>query len=585
MALVYVALFLSVLMIAVAFAVDLGNLRQQKTNGQAAADAAALSGAQLLSSSTANSWYYNAATTAFNSLGLNAPAVTSGTSYASDCGSGCRDYSYTSGSTTYFTKVTTPWQGDATTLGVQVCWNVPTSFATIFGYSVFPTCAGAAAQQGASSPGTTGGGCGVNSELFNTNKVVPNASGGINGGTLLQTTYDTYDSPPNGNGTQVPLDTSKVYLVVQDQYGNFSTPAATLTDQSPAGSPMTKVLISYTVPMTMATFTATLSVTDLNGKNCGETGWTTCTNQESFFESHDTDGDSSIDVFSDGDEDITPLGTVVDLGTGLVTAKFADETPINPLTTVLYIDGTQIPNGYPNTTTAITNPPTDQYAMTTWPPSGWGLVSSANSQEYGQLSGTSTANISVVLTDNVRGSGPPKSVPTGYPSFHGNPGMPIAGYPVTITPLIWSPTAPNLTGTPAAGITAQTGTTGLDGTAYFSFTDTVKESVYFVVSYGSGANNIYGTGTVDQQAGIGFNAATVPTGLTPETDAPAWPNPGGFNETMAWSPANLTNGWHSVFFYTKDGDQNKAGGDCGFVDWMFTGKGGTGSGGSLRLVS
>lgn len=577
-AIVYTALAITLLMIVAAIVVDLGNARQQKTGAQAAADAAALSGAQLLNSTTTDSWYWAAANSVFHSLGLSYTVLDDTTPYAS-CGAGCRDYSYTAQGTTYHAKVTTPYAGVATELGVQACWSVATSFAPVIGTQSLPFCALAVAQGGTVSHGSSNGGCGATTEFFNTSTITPNAGGGVDGGTVISTVYDTTAS---GTGTNLPLDTAHIYFVVQDPYGNFlklgpGPGGYTLTDQS--GGAMTKVMISYTVPATMDTFSATLGARDTSGKDCGQTGWTTCTTEENLFENPDADGDTSYDVVSDGDEQITPPGgAITDVSKTNISGTFHDETNINPMTTALIVDGSGIPfNG-------TTTPTTSGYSMSVVPPAGWNTPSGADSAIYVDTTPPgptpSSVTITVLLTDNIQGKGNPPGAPKAPRGQHY--GLPVAGYPVTVSAALAGG------GTPNATPGSQSGLTGPNGMVSFTFTDTTAESVVFSATYGPPAPGytgpVSGSGSLTAEAGYGFNGAPAPGGLPGNAWPAPWPSPGGGNETMTWSPANLTNGWHSLFLYTKDSDQNKAGGDCGFVNWSFPATGGVGSGGSLSLI-
>ena len=170
LALIFLALFLTILMIMAAIVVDIGNARQQRASAQSAVDGAALSAAQVLDTTkavqptnvfdlAANATYKSLFMSTIGATGLcaaTAPAV-------------CEDYSQTSNGVTYDVQVTTPFKGpgavapDTSMLNVKACWSVPTVFGRVIGQNSIPICATATAQNGVGTGGPGSSGCGTSS--------------------------------------------------------------------------------------------------------------------------------------------------------------------------------------------------------------------------------------------------------------------------------------------------------------------------------------------------------------------------------------------------------------------------------------
>ncbi len=340
LALIYLALTLTALMIFAALGVDIGLAKEAKAALQAAVDSAALTGAQVLVTTTtpqAQSVFDAAATDAFKSLNLLAAGQTA--SMTGGCGTHCDDYKLTKGGITYDVQVTTPYTGpneaspDQSLLNVNSCYGVPTTFAGVIGWKTIPICSSATAQNGVGTGGPTNSGCGSTDEFDNVTNTFNAAVGS-------QTISATYHSLAG-----VPVDMSNVHFVVQTQYGDLEqipegpggTGAAGQSYSVTAGSG-TDVTFSYTLPNTIDTtadftgngtigtgsiysntFTANLQVIDQGGRNCGDASWTTCNppRNSNAGSAHDPilDGGNSGDV-----------GTNGGWGTGANGADVTDDT-------------------------------------------------------------------------------------------------------------------------------------------------------------------------------------------------------------------------------------------------------------------
>ncbi len=296
MAIVYLALVLVALMTFAALAVDVGMAKEYKASLQAAVDTAALSGAQVLvttSGTQVQAVYDRAATETFDSLNLLASGVTASTT--GSCGASCDDYKLTKGGVTYDAQVTTPFVGpgetsaDRTLLNVKTCWGVPTVFGGIVGWKTIPICASATAQNGVGTGGPSNSGCGATDEFNN----ITNTFNAAVGSQTISAVYSA----------TTPVDTTNVHFVVQTQYGNLlqipeGPGGVGVAGQSYSLNPATggtTATFSYTLPNTIDTtpdftgsgtigtgsiysntFTANLQVIDQQGRNCGDASWTTC---------------------------------------------------------------------------------------------------------------------------------------------------------------------------------------------------------------------------------------------------------------------------------------------------------------------
>ena len=296
-ALVYLALTLTALMLFAALAVDIGLAKEAKASLQAAVDSAALTGAQVLvttSATQAQAIFDAAATEVYKSLNLLASGQTA--SMTGSCGTYCDDYVLTKSGVSYDVQVTTPAVGpgggsaDPTLLNVNSCYGVPTTFAGVVGWKTIPICSSATAQNGVGTGGPSNSGCGAADEFNN----VTNTFNAAVGSQTISATYTSAVSP---------VDLTNVHFVVQTQYGNLiqipmGSGGTGVAGQSYSISPVTggkTVTFSYTLPTTIDTtpdftgtgtigtngiysnqFTANLQVIDQQGHNCGDASWTTC---------------------------------------------------------------------------------------------------------------------------------------------------------------------------------------------------------------------------------------------------------------------------------------------------------------------
>ncbi|HZQ59010.1 MAG TPA: pilus assembly protein TadG-related protein [Acidimicrobiales bacterium] len=296
LALIYLALTLTALMIFAALAVDIGLAKEAKASLQAAVDSAALTGAQILDTTQATqqqSVFDAAATETYKSMNVLTAGQTA--SMTGSCGSHCDDYVLARGSVTYDVQVTTPALGplggspDPTLLTVKSCYGVPTTFSGVVGWRTIPICATATGQNGVGTGGPSNSGCGASDEFNN----VTNTFNAAIGSQTISATYSA----------TTPIDLTNVHFVVQTQYGNLvQIPAGPggvgVAGQSYSVSPATggtNVTFSYTLPNAIDaswdwthnnnigtggvysnTFTANLQVIDQQGRNCGDASWTTC---------------------------------------------------------------------------------------------------------------------------------------------------------------------------------------------------------------------------------------------------------------------------------------------------------------------
>jgi hypothetical protein len=591
-AMVYLALTLVVLMIFASFAVDIGNARQQKADGQAGVDSAALSGAQVLDSKASPqipAVFNMAATTTFKSLGLSGYP----TSPTGSCGATCDDYVWTQDGKTYDIQVTTPFTGpgeaqpDATMLNVRACWGVPTTFAKVLGYASIPICTTATAQNGGFG-GSGGGGCGTSSDITNITNTFTSATP-----QKITATYDTTGS------NKSPLDTSKIQFVVQAPYGNFiqlaAGPPYDATHYQLTGSG-DKVTISYTLPASIDTsgntqppavvsntFSADLQVIDTAGQSCGNASWSTGNQngRDPIFDggyAHDVssngltsgtneawelpggnwddkplgDGDGhdvnsdmanqDIPVVSDSDDTVWPVvGTQVSAGTP-IGAIYNDENPLRAASVQFVVDGVTVPydpNFGPNTFTFV-DPSTVSNAsptIITGMPS-FGTVYNTPAGMVSTVSNDGNGNLRLTLYDQMQN--------------------PMPGYTITLSPS-WGGTQ----------------TSHLDGTA--TYTGFPPNGTY-TASYSRGADSGSFKFTI--------SGGTTISGVTPKSIAgspwPAVANTRGRNQTklpyggsvgIMYNSTNLKPGWHAAVLFANDGDVNVLGGDCGLVAWAFSTKG------------
>jgi hypothetical protein len=346
---IYVALAVVMLLAVTALAIDVGNGWQQQRYAQSIADSAALSAAQGLNDTSsqcvgwvtgANCAYEQGFYYAFGSLNL--PRPTTGQS----CGAGCESYTDMAAKRTVV--IYTNWQNKANWVHVRVCWSVPTFFGKVVGVDSLSPCGDATAQVSIVAP-THLTGCSPNdlSTAVN-NPITP-------GSTTLTATY---------NAAQ-PIDANHIILIGTDSSGNLVK-----ENQGAGGYTLTygsgnTATITYTFPAG-ATSTASLFVTDTQGNSCGELAWSSCpvSTHDNFIETngsglaiadqgmHGTDSDAdesytatqlaNAALFADADDAVTP-GPGQTVGPGATLgAIYRDETNINPLRSVLFLNGVQV---------------------------------------------------------------------------------------------------------------------------------------------------------------------------------------------------------------------------------------------------
>jgi Flp pilus assembly protein TadG len=595
-AIIFLALFLTLLMIMAAIVVDVGNARQQRANAQSAVDAGALSAAQILlvtQSSQTTNVFNMAANTAYNSMfmhpSFNAPT---GTCTASGAGAVCNDYAYSNNGVNYDVQVTTPYIGpgetkpDNSMLNVTACWSVPAVFGRVVGTNSIPICATATAQNGVATGGPSHSGCGLQSELTSYTNNFSSPTGPY----TISATYNTTA------GTGLPIDQSKVHFVVQTEWGNF-------IELSPSGNglsqpgvsygmlPLTggnNVTLNYTLPSTIkpngsagsaysTTFSANLEVTDSGGRNCGNAAWSTCNpgahdplfdggsrNDVGTFgwgldgkpsvtdDTSDNDG-NDLNSTVDADDTVTPQpGSVITAGTS-IGAIYNDEWPLRAASVALVVDGTVVP--------------------------------------YNQAWNPATETFTDPSTMTSSGSGTP-SVITGMPSFGTvDPAVSTAlarggGVRITLLDTMGNPMpdeSVTISGVSGSRVTA------LDGTANFSMPPVGSQTVTYSWAGGVGSiNRGSGSFTITIGSGGGVSKTT--------SSATSWPNnghdngvggnlgPGQSVGVMYKTPASFINGWHSAVLFANDGDVTTTGGDCSIMAWAFATTGGVNGPGTLHLV-
>jgi Flp pilus assembly protein TadG len=595
LALIFLALFLTILMIMAAIVVDIGNARQQRASAQSAVDGAALSAAQVLDTTkavqptnvfdlAANATYKSLFMSTIGATGLcaaTAPAV-------------CEDYSQISNGVTYDVQVTTPFKGpgavapDTSMLNVKACWSVPTVFGRVIGQNSIPICATATAQNGVGTGGPGSSGCGTNNELTQ----IQNTFASPQPNQTISAVFDT-----TASANPFPLDTSQIHFVVQTQYGNFvqipagpggsGVPGQSYTMTPSTGG--TKVTLSYTLPNTIDTntsgaysnmFSANLQVIDTAGRHCGNASWSTCGagGHDPLFDGsvlHDVgnpkdsspsegwgtnpkvagvtdDGDpvsTLLNSAADADDTVWPVqGTLVSAGRR-IGAIYNDENPLRAASVSMVLDGTTVAyggSGWASNTYTFVDPATVSTALPSLPTAIAGMPAFGAVDKTVTTAAYKNSGIRVTLMDTM--------------------GNPMPGETV------------NLSGTNV--------TSGLDGRAQFSMP---ADGTYTVTYSGTRGNGNFpittsGGGTSVSKAGT-VGATAWPS---------AYPNTMGFNQSslplggsvgIMYNSTGLTDGWHSAVLFANDGDVNNQGGDCGIVAWAFSSTGGSSGPGTLHLVS
>lgn len=549
--LVLVAVAMVVFLVAAALVVDLGGAYQQDRQAQAVADTGALSAASGLTDATADP-YSVGFDYAFKSLSLTPPSSTQ-MGPCSPASSGCQSYT-TDGKSV---SITTPWLGHANWVNVRACWSTATTFARVIGQRSLPFCASATAENtgvtGGGSGGDVGAGCSPN-ELQDVSTLTPPSPGQtVAAGSTISATYVDNNSPLDKSSIVFIAPNASGQMVTLSAPGQGSGPSYQLTDNAPS-QPGTNVTISYTIPSGLYTATGSLFVADSSGQGCGLAAWTTCdTAEDPFFEHNgqlDSDDGSMGDISGDSDDAVSPApGQAVYPGQTL-SDTYTDETQLDPDRVLLSLDGT------PEQVTFSPPPPADPATGTA---------------DYGTVS----ASVSTL-------GKPPPPPPGGSPApppasgtaaltvtLEDYLGDPIAGKTVTL-----SHTGDHSTFTPTMA------TTGADGTATFTISDSSSETATYSVR--DTTDNVALTST----AAIAFPKGSITvSGGGARTQWTSSKSSGSYQVTSGYTlPSSLSNGWHSAFGYAFDTDQNKAGGDCALAQWAFTSTGGSPGNGSISLV-
>jgi Flp pilus assembly protein TadG len=607
LALIFLALFLTILMIMAAIVVDIGNARQQRASAQSAVDGAALSAAQVLDTTKPSQLigvFNLAANATYKSLFMN--TIPASGLCAATAPAVCEDYQQTSNGVTYDVQVTTPFKGpgavspDTSMLNVKACWSVPTVFGRVIGQNSIPICATATAQNGVGTGGPSNGGCGTANELTTISDTLTTGSPGNQ---KITATFDT-----SSTGSPFPLDTSQIHFVVQTQYGNFiqltkdptgvSNPTNKTYGMTPLGGGTT-VTLSYTLPTTIDTaggaaysntFSANLQVTDTAGRHCGNASWSTCGLKRGLAHDPIFDGGSSgdgqgwgigiggrataddsgggdndgkdLNTAVDADDTVWPLqGSLISAGTR-VGAIYNDEWPLRAASVSMIIDGTTV--GYGDATPPATGK--------------WGT------NTYAFVDPSTVMTASPGLPTPIPGMPAFGTVDNAVSDARANGGLQVTLMDTMANPMSGENVV--VSTSPAVNLT-----TGLNGIALFS----MPVDGTYTVSYSDiRPNGARPNGSF--QITISGGRVTTKTPSTTGTVAP-WPT--GYNTkgpsngltywgqsvAVMYNSTNLTDGWHSAVLFANDGDVTAQGGDCGIVAWAFSSTGGTAGPGTLHLVS
>ena len=350
---VYVALAIVMLLGVTAVAIDVGNGWQQQRYAQSVADSAALSAAQGLNDTASQCTGFDAAAHCAYQQGfyyafgsLNLPRPTTGQS----CGTGCETYSDLAAKKTVV--IYTNWQNKANWVHVRVCWSTPTFFGKVVGVDTLSPCGEATAEASVVAPTHTTG-CAPNDLSTTVNNPI------AAGSTTLVATYNS----------ALPIDPNHIIFIGTSSSGTLvklNPGAGGYTLAYGSGNTAT---ISYTV-LPGSTSTASLFVTDTQGNSCGELAWSSCpvSTHDNFIETNgsglgiadhgmiqggvgtDSDPDerytaaqlANSALIADADDTVTPgPGQTVGPGATL-SATYHDETIINSLKSVLFLNGVQV---------------------------------------------------------------------------------------------------------------------------------------------------------------------------------------------------------------------------------------------------
>jgi hypothetical protein len=278
-----VALILIGLLVITAIVIDLGDAQQQKREAQAAADAGALAGAQVLTQTSVTPSACGAGLTlsnksdlqtaarcvsaydTFQSVGIQTNAADLlAASKAQGCGIHC--LKFTSGKATV--KVRAPWHtpgsttDDGSLANTSVCWNNATRFGGVVGVSSIDICGLATARNtgvsGSAGTTTTTTDCSVE-DNFTTPADTPtvyyfNSAGDFPGVGALWSS-----AKPVTNPSTTPLKGGMIVAAVYQSPGSSSgtppSPASYLpvpsnvTFTGPTNASQTTGLSNYTIPL------------------------------------------------------------------------------------------------------------------------------------------------------------------------------------------------------------------------------------------------------------------------------------------------------------------------------------------------
>ena len=239
------ALVLVVIMVMTAFAIDLGNLAEQKRLAQGVVDGAALAAAQDLPDGAV------ATSTAATYAAANLQVASIGT--GSSCGT--NKTCYTSGAWTI--DVTTPYSGSSDQIQVHACVTLNTSFARVVGIATTSTCANAVA----SSTSSGGGSC-VLCVLNATGTTLSSTGSGWlsvnNGNIVVNSSASNAVSVTNPSGKIQATPSGEVFGIV----GNYSVNNSSNVSPTPTTgyTAATDPLASLAVPSVSGSSNGNVSV-------------------------------------------------------------------------------------------------------------------------------------------------------------------------------------------------------------------------------------------------------------------------------------------------------------------------------------
>jgi Flp pilus assembly protein TadG len=564
-ALIIVTIALVLIAVIAALVIDLGNVRQQKQQAQNVADAAALSASLNYSdtSTGSQSVWAQGFNSAFKTLNLTPPTSGWGACPAqitAGGGSGVKCYAATVGGKTVY--VATPWNGNANWVHVATCWSAPAYFGKVIGLHDYSLCAKATAQYSGPSGGGGGGppqsGCSSNDlaitgptpvGLYSPDPTTAQSQllvgpAQLAKGTVLSARY----SDANG----VALDPSTVVFLAPNANGVTVQVTPTISGSGASGS----TTISYTLPATLASVTASLFVVNAQGTNCGQVVWSSCDfGEEDFFTSTGKIG---------GTTTVTPAPGATVSSSATLGATYNDETQMNPAIATMFLNQGRVPINFSPTL------PCDTYVSGTCP-TDIATVSTAVSVVDGTSQTKPGGNANGICSDGYAN----KAGGTVNVQLCDYMGDPVPGKTVQL-----NRTSGTETVVPATAVT------GADGVASFTFSGN-SNSGFQAFDATDGV-------TLSQTIAVSNNGKNAAVSQSFQLNSPVtWPaSKVGKGDTsyqvgMSYPLAGTTTlavGWNSAFIYTMDTDQNKAGGDCAWAVWSFTSTSGTGRATSLPTL-